>query len=145
MLERALAELPNFCDAVDPELRIRGVVRLLLESPDVPVATLPYDPATCPNCGKPGASDRSPYCGERCRAEAAFVRQTRSAISRGEILDPERQRGIGQALWNLQGGGFPLRQSMVPPRVIAKVIEREGSKCAVCGEPATEVDHTGSG
>jgi hypothetical protein len=63
----------------------------------------------------------------------------------GSAFDPARQVGLGQALWHLQGGGYPLRQRLVPPKVLAKVIERDGGRCAECGEPATEVDHVGSG
>jgi hypothetical protein len=76
---------------------------------------------------------------------AAFVRQFRASLADGSLLDPQRQVGMGQALWHLQGGGFPLRQRLVPPKVLAKVIERHGGLCAVCGAPAIEIDHTGSG
>jgi hypothetical protein len=80
-----------------------------------------------------------------CRETAGFVRQFRASVESGQIFDPERQAALGQSLWNLQGGGFPRRQMMVPKRVIAKVIERDGGKCSVCGGPATEIEHTGSG
>ncbi len=76
---------------------------------------------------------------------AAFVRQFRSHVADGSIFEIERQFGSGQALVFLLGGGYPRRQNMVPARVIAKVIERDGGVCQACGAPATEIDHTGSG
>ena len=145
MLEQLIAELPRFEESSEPEAKIRSVLRLLLERPGTEVEPLPYDPHTCPNCGAEATSERSPYCNEHCRAEAAFVRQVRKAIAEGTIFDSERQKGIGQALWSLQGGGFPLRQTMVPKRVIEQVVAREGGVCSICGAPATQIDHTGSG
>ncbi|MFI5384919.1 MAG: hypothetical protein ACHQ50_02255 [Fimbriimonadales bacterium] len=107
--------------------------------------TIPPDPSTCPNCGGPAKSERSPYCSRICRETAAFVRQFRSSIADGSIFDEERQMNLGQKLWSLQGGGFPRRQLMVPAKTVAKVIARDGGVCTVCGAPATEIDHVGSG
>lgn len=147
-LERLLAELPTMAAAANPDEQIRSVLRPLIEraisiqdSP-TPIASKPDE---CPNCGAPATSTKTPYCSVQCKEQAGFVRQFRKALAEDTIFDPERQAGTGQALWNLQGGGFPRRQMMVPARVIAKVIEREEGKCSVCGGPATEIDHTGSG
>ncbi|MBX3117595.1 MAG: hypothetical protein KF784_00900 [Fimbriimonadaceae bacterium] len=105
----------------------------------------PTDSNTCPNCGIEVQDKRSPYCSEKCREMAAFVRQFRAAVSDGSILEPEKQAMMGQKLWAVAVGGYPMRQALVPPKVVAKVIERDGGKCQVCGAPATEIDHTGSG
>ena len=99
----------------------------------------------CPNCGGPAASLRSPYCSDSCREEAALVRQTRSALEEGAILDRDRQIALGQKLWHILGGGYPLRQSLILPRTHAQVMARADGNCAVCGAPATAIDHTGSG
>lgn len=101
--------------------------------------------STCPNCGVPFVDGRTPYCSERCKEIAAFVRQFRAAVAEGSIFNPEKQAMMGQKLWAVTVGGYPMRQTLVPPKVVAKVIERDGGKCQICGAPATELDHTGSG
>ncbi len=143
------AEIPRLDPASDPVDQIRAALHPLLDAIQDPALAepviLPVDPNSCPNCGCPASSTRSPYCGDACREESAFVRQFRVSLAGGTLFDPERQRGTGQALWHLVIGGYPQRQTLVPKRTVAKVIERHEGKCAVCGEPATEIDHTGSG
>lgn len=148
-LDALLTALPKVGESKDPDDQIRAVLEPLIRRIQkhlgrevVPV--LP-DPTSCPNCGEPSDSMKSPYGSEFCRSQAAFIRQFRGWLQGGEILDLERQKGMGQALWNLQGGGFPRRQMMVPARVVAQVIAREGGVCQICGSPASEIDHTGSG
>lgn len=135
--------------AADSETRVRSVLREIVDRAapllGIEVASVPSDPALCPNCDAPVASTKTPYCGEQCKGMAAFVRQFRNSLENETVFDPERQVGMGQALWKLQGGGFPHRQTLIPPKTILKVIERDGGVCQVCGAPATEVDHTGSG
>lgn len=104
-------------------------------------AELPRDPHRCPNCGVQVSSEKSPYCGKDCREEAAFVRQLRTGISEKTMLDMERSVSLGQVLWHLLGGGYPLRLSLVPKKSIAQVINRAQSKCEACGSLATTVDH----
>jgi hypothetical protein len=144
---RLTAELPYFEAGGDPDEQIRSVLRPLIDralrSP--PIDPIEPDPATCPNCGKLAVSERSPYCSTFCREQSAYVRRFRNSIATELIYDSERQAALGTALWSLQGGGFPRRQLMVPDKVVAKVIAREGGVCAVCGAPATEIDHVGSG
>lgn len=135
--------------SLDPDIAIRAVLRPVVDRVcsllgQKAEAVVP-DPSTCPNCDAVVSSTRSPYCSDFCREQAAFVRQFRKSVAEESIFDVERQMGMGQALWNLQGGGFPRRQTMVPVKVLAKVIERDGGVCQVCGAPATEIDHTGSG
>ncbi len=103
------------------------------------------DPSTCPNCGIEVASTRSPYCGEPCREMASFVRQFRTGLAAGWILDREKQIALGQNLWHVLGGGRPLRQSLILGKPRQKVIGRDGGKCQVCGAVATTVDHVRTG
>lgn len=103
------------------------------------------NPSTCPNCSCECASLKTPYCSPFCRDQAAFVRQFRGSVLDESVFEPERQKGLAQALWSLQGGGFPYRQTLVPAKIIAKVIERDGGVCQICGAPATQIDHTSSG
>jgi hypothetical protein len=139
--------LPVLDTNLSPDDKLRAALRpMVARMVDVgapePVETTPWD---CPNCGCPTDSLKSPYCSEHCREMAAFVRQFRAAIDNGMISSPDRQAAFGQKLWSLRGGGYPRRQLMVPARVVAKVIERDGGKCRECGAPATGIDHTGSG
>ena len=145
---RLLDELPMIGASDDVDHQTRAVLSPLVElivRTDSHAEAIPVPPAVCPNCGLPTDSDRSPYYSPFCRDQAAFIRQFRASVADGVIFDPERQIGMGQALWSLRGGGYPRRQSLVPPKVLAKVIKRDGGVCAICGAPATEIDHTGSG
>lgn len=145
VLERLGKELPPFGVPDDPDVVIRSALRPLVERAlGAEGEVIPEDPATCPNCGIVTRSERSPYCGAKCREMAAFVRQFRACMADGAIFDPERQQGLGQALWSVQGGGFPRRQLMIEPKTVEKVIDKHGGVCAICGAPATAVDHVGS-
>jgi hypothetical protein len=88
---------------------------------------------------------RSPYCSESCREIAGFVRQFRTGLQLGWILEHDKQVALGQVLWHALGGGRPLRVAISPPKAIEKAIKRDQGLCQVCGEPATTVDHVGSG
>lgn len=147
VFHRLLDALPKVGASDDAEEQTRAVLAPMVARIVAGLPTLSpvvEDPATCPNCGVAVASTRSPYCSAHCREMAAFVRQFRSSVADGSIFESDRQVGMGQALWAVFGGGFPRRQQMVPPKTLAKVIERDGGKCAFCGAPATEVDHAGS-
>ena len=103
------------------------------------------DPTTCPNCGFPVQSTRTPYCSEPCREMAGFVRQFRTGLKLGWILEAEKQVALGQVLWHVLGGGRPLRQQIAPLRARQTALKREEERCQVCGSAATTVDHIGSG
>ncbi len=125
-------------------VRARQVLSLLImESCETSIALV--DPFRCPNCDQPVLTTRSPYCSDPCREMAAFIRQMRHALDTGSIENPDRQVALGQKLWHLLGGGYPLRESLIPNSVIKKVFQRESGKCQACGAPATRIDHTGSG
>ncbi|HZH98084.1 MAG TPA: hypothetical protein VEX38_03860 [Fimbriimonadaceae bacterium] len=141
-----LHSLPEITAAATPEEHGRAFLRPLLHrmvrflgsgEQTEPVAP---DSSVCPNCDAPTDASRSPYCSVQCRQVSGYVRRFRAAIEDGSIEQTTRQEALGGFLWGLHGG-YPLRQKLVPPRVLAKVIERCGGVCAVCGEPATEVEH----
>ena len=142
------ANLPN---RNNPSLSIddqaRCVLHLLLdqvgeaEAPQIS----PSDPFRCPNCDTETTSLASPYCSEKCKDEASFVRQLRAAMATGLILTPEKQNVFGERLWWLLGGGLPLRESRIPEAAKRQVAKRCGSKCETCGEPMTAVENIGSG
>ena len=56
----------------------------------------------------------------------------------------DRQVALGQILWKLIGGGYPLRNSLIPPRSLARALAATDFKCSSCGGVATTVDHIGS-
>ena len=130
------------------EDQARAVLALLLDRAalvDTAPLAIVADPRCCPNCGQPSESTKSPYCCESCREIAGFVRQFRADVADGTLLDREKQVAFGQNLWNLLGGGRPLRQSLVLDRARESVFKREGGKCQECGAPAKTVDHAVTG
>ena len=143
-----VANLPPFSalELIDDiEKQTCAVLALLTEQSASKPCTVPVDYMSCPNCGAFAESNRSPYCSDECREMAAFVRQFRSAVLDGSLVNPERQGALGQKLWFVLGGGYPRRDVLVPARVRLKVLEREGNKCQQCGAKATTIDHSGSG
>ena len=135
---------PGESQVMDDQMRavLRPLIdRILHDIRDQDCSRVEPNPRLCPNCDVPVESLKSPYCSPHCKEMCGFIRQFRGSFENAQILDPERQIGLAQAFWNMQGGGFPRRQAMVTPKIIAKVIEREGGKCARCGAPATEVEH----
>lgn len=146
-LEEAREALPVQQDAGDHDELTRALLRFVLRpslasSSSVPVVP---DPRLCPNCDAPCSGTRSPYCSVFCKEQSALIRQMRAALENGNILLVERQIGLGEALWHLQGGGFPRRQALVTPKSLVKIIERDGGLCFSCGKPAVNVAHIGSG
>lgn len=141
-LERLIAELEDLNPA-EPTAEARRCLLLLAQ----PGTCVPFEPSptVCPNCGEPCDNLRSPYCGDDCRLEAALVRQLRNGLVEGQAFVPERQLGMGQALWHLLGGGYPYRQTLATKSTIAQAMKRTGGRCEVCGEEATTFDHVGSG
>ena len=147
---RRLAEtLPRGFDNRDVSEQARGALGILA-CEAIAASTGTGDawvanPQTCPNCGTIATSNRTPYCSECCKQEAAFVRQVRHGLANGSIADRERQVAFGQKFWHLLGGGYPLRQSLVLERTRKKVFERTRGLCERCGAPAVAVDHISSG
>jgi hypothetical protein len=136
-------------NSASPEIQARACLHLLLESATVVeltnVQAFPEEPDTCPNCASPTTSSKTPYCSPDCRNESSFVRQFRGAVAEDTILEPERQEGIGQVFWYLVGGGRPLRQHLIPDRTKADLLRKGNGACALCGAPATSIDHILSG
>lgn len=124
-----------------------AVLRLLWDSPERGSSSpdqLPSE-STCPDCGTGCSSESSPYCSDRCRERAAFVRQARRLIHSSVELSHEKRLSLGQALWHLLGGGYPARVALVPATSVSRVIERADGKCEVCGGQAITVDHIATG
>lgn len=146
-LGKVLAVLPSRSDASTLADEARAVLALVIEPPfgsEAETAISPCSPSWCPNCSVIVESIKSPYCREACREIAGFVRQMRSGVVVGSLLDPERQVALGQILWRILGGGLPLRNSLIDAKAMAQLMAKHGGQCAACGAPATTVDHLGS-
>jgi len=147
-LSRLSRELPPVTDGQtgDADHQARAALAYLVErasefSPEKAVAE---NPETCPNCGAAMAGRTSPYCGQECRDEAAFVRQFRRSLVEGSAFDKERQASLGQVFWHLIGGGYPRRQTLVTDKERKRIFARYEGRCQVCGAEATTFDHIGS-
>jgi len=138
-------------DSANPSIEDRArqalahILDLILEGRGEAAVVIQPDPRSCPNCGKPTPSTKTPYCGEVCREMAGFVRQFRTGLIQGWMFDADRQVAMGQVLWHALGGGRPLRQEIAPVKAREKALKRERGLCEACGAPATTVDHVGSG
>lgn len=143
----ALFPASTYLDKLDADMdtRTRAVLSLLFDRQIKPVEPLPQNPLSCPNCDRLEPSIRTPYCSDECKEESAFVRQFRMGVHEQSILDLERQAALGQKLWHVLKGGYPRRVELVPPKALAKILDREGQKCQECGALATTIDHSGSG
>lgn len=133
--------LDAWLETLGPELGDAREVLFHLTGEPVLLKELPDDPWRCPNCGLPVANIKSPYCGECCKGQAAFVRQMRTGLREGKLDDLERQVSLAQVLWQILGGGYPLRRLLVPEKTVQKVIARDGGLCGECGGPASTIDH----
>lgn len=142
-MDRLLKELPAAEIGESPQAA-RSVLRLVLGEIS-PLEALPFDPATCPNCGVTCSSLRTPYCSEPCKEEAAFVRQIRSGIHDGKLFEADRQEALGSKLWHLLGGGYPLRLNLIPANTFQKSLAKLGGTCLTCGAAATRLDHIATG
>lgn len=140
--------LPDFGNAeLSLEDQARSVLQLLY---DVGAgrnysANRGEDFRCCPNCDTPVKKPTSPYCSEKCRDQAAFVRQFRASLASGSILDSEKQVVFGERLWWLLGGGLPLRESQILESSKRQIIKLSEGKCDFCGAPMTRIENYGSG
>ncbi len=131
----------------DADKRARATFALVIEKAlavDETASSVAADPRTCPNCGAPQDSTRSPYCGERCREESAFVRQVRSLLKSGAPIEQERLASLGQVLWHALGGGYPRRLLLLDEKARLRAFKKSEGKCEACGAPAETFDHIGS-
>jgi endogenous inhibitor of DNA gyrase (YacG/DUF329 family) len=144
LLARLRVEIGTVSDET-VEGQSRRVLLHILEPVSRFPEQVPEDPKTCPNCSVVTEGTKSPYCSERCKEIASFVRQFRGNLATGQAFDAEKQTAIGQNYWHLVGGGRPLRQTLVLPRSFELVMELAEYKCQECGADATNVDHLRTG
>ncbi|HLO97931.1 MAG TPA: hypothetical protein VK171_04990 [Fimbriimonas sp.] len=128
------------------EDQARSVLRLLGDPHHAPVPEVTgVDSTRCPNCDGRVERLASPYCSEKCRDQAAFVRQFRAALASGSIMEAEKQIVFGERLWWLLGGGLPLRESQILESSRRQIIKLCMGLCDFCGAPMTKIENYGSG
>lgn len=127
---------------LDQDHRARAVLAWALSpEPNLEWAVPLASPLSCPNCGGFVERPRSPYCSDRCREIAGWVRQVRRLQAEKGPPEPERAAILGQTLWALVGGRYPGRVAVLPARSIQRVLARYDGKCEFCPAPASTVDH----
>ncbi|MEQ1823797.1 MAG: hypothetical protein ABL949_14915 [Fimbriimonadaceae bacterium] len=137
------ASVPKVPETIEESAR--NALRYVLAEPSASANNVHTDPSCCPNCGAHFSSTRSPYCSPYCREVSAFVRQFRNSLAEGSILREDRQVALGQKLWHLAGGGYPLRISLISEKDKLKIIATKGGLCELCEAPAIALDNVGSG
>ncbi|MBL8067772.1 MAG: hypothetical protein JNM28_04930 [Armatimonadetes bacterium] len=140
-----LTSLPEWTAGQSQEEAARATVGWFLKVQPEMEGPKSGPPELCPNCVESPGQPRSPYCGTWCKEESAFVRQFRAAGKSGGLAEPDRQIALGQKLWHLIGGGYPLRVSLVSRSDMERFLAKSGGLCACCGNPAATFDHLGSG
>ncbi len=142
-MAKCVASLPETSLTIEDQAR--SVLGFLFAKPSPSLGVIVARPSCCPNCDSPATSTRSPYCSAYCREVSAFVRQFRHGLNEGSILNEGRQVALGQKLWHIAGGGYPLRISLISEKDKLKIIAKKGGLCEVCGASATVLDNVGSG
>ena len=97
----------------------------------------------CANCGEDLYVDNQTlFCDESCQQMARYVRYARNVRK-----DPKRRndREVIEAL-RIQlafvlGGGYPGRERRLSQAERQLIMERDGGRCQVCGEPGDQIDH----
>ena len=94
----------------------------------------------CVNCSKE-TTDGMLYCDELCKQIAKAVRYIRGCAADGRVWKPDVQSAIGVRLLMLTGGGYPAAARKIPNNVREMIFARDGRRCVICAETATEIDH----
>lgn len=97
----------------------------------------------CVNCGAMVVARGYPYlyCSERCGEEASAVRYARRVYRDGRILDPLVAEAVKTQIGLVLGGGYSESERRLSQQQRAAAMERDRSRCRVCGAPASEIDH----
>jgi 5-methylcytosine-specific restriction endonuclease McrA len=97
-------------------------------------------PFPCPNCSVTFA-DVKLFCSDLCKDEAKCVRYWRRCRADGRDEDPKVKEAIDIKLAHILNGGYDEAARRLPKSVRRLVIDRDGGRCQICGEPGTEIDH----
>ena len=81
------------------------------------------------------------YCSPLCQEEGKTIRYVRAVMRDGRIKQPDVKEAVRIRMGMLLAGGYPRHQRRVAQEVRQFVFERDGGRCQVCGEEATEIHH----
>ena len=82
------------------------------------------------------------YCSPACRQTLKLVRYARATIADGRAgSDPRIEDAWRMRLAHILAGGYHETERRVPAGIREQVLERDGHRCVLCGDPATEIDH----
>ena len=97
----------------------------------------------CLNCDKKFRSGKLAklYCSELCKQEAKFIRYARACFRDGRIEKPDVLEAIQIRLAFIMGEGYSERDRYLPKSLRKKVFQKHDGQCAICGNPATDIDH----
>lgn len=104
------------------------------------MAALIAHPRRCVNCFKE-LEKVELFCSQLCRDEAKWVRYVRKCTADGRIDDPDVREAIQIRRAHILSGGYDARGRRLSDDVRARVIERAGGLCEMCGRPGEEIDH----
>jgi 5-methylcytosine-specific restriction endonuclease McrA len=96
----------------------------------------------CANCDQllDGGKPRL-YCSPLCEQTASTIRYTRRVIADGRWEQADVKEAIRTRMAMILGGGYPAAARRLTPAQRKEVLERDGGRCQLCGEPGNEIDH----
>jgi HNH endonuclease len=75
---------------------------------------------------------------------AKVIRYGRAVYADGRIKQADVLEALKIKVGIVVGGGYPARGRRLSERQPQEIFERDGGKCCLCGDAATEIDHIGS-
>jgi 5-methylcytosine-specific restriction endonuclease McrA len=81
------------------------------------------------------------YCSEQCSQLAKMIRYWRRVVRDSRIQQPEVREAIQIRVAHILAGGYHETARRLSDGIRRRVWERDGSRCVLCGQPGTEVDH----
>jgi 5-methylcytosine-specific restriction endonuclease McrA len=90
-----------------------------------------------PTCGQAPL-----FCSEICKQRADTVRYGRRVYRDGRIRDPLVAEALRTKMaFAVTDGGYPRTLRELDPDTRNAVVERDGGRCVLCGQPGIEIDH----
>ncbi len=82
------------------------------------------------------------FCSEICKERADTVRYARRVDRDGRINDPLVAEALRTKMaFAVTNGGYPRMLRDLDAQTRKTVLERDGGRCGLCGQPGTEIDH----
>jgi len=99
----------------------------------------------CLNCDglmPPQTRPGTLFCSEICKQRADTVRYARRVYRDGRIKDPLVAEALRTKMaFAVTDGGYPSMLRDLDAETRNEVIERDASRCVLCGQPGNEIDH----